>query len=177
MPNKENNTFYQRAMQCGTLLGLLWIAMYTSCIAGFANPFFVLLFMALNIASPFYAGYMAIKYRRTECNNILPYSKAFLFVLTMYICASMLSALAHFIYFEFFDNGYFVQLLMEIKKLLDSDPQQFGQLSKDFNDTITLLTGDGMNNMVLNILTSNISNGTLLSLIIAIFVKRSNTDK
>ena len=38
----ENKNFYNHAMRSGTMLGLLWIAMYASCIAGIGNPIFSL---------------------------------------------------------------------------------------------------------------------------------------
>lgn len=173
----NNNTFYQKAMQCGTLLGLLWITMYASCVLGLSggNPFFIILFIALNILSPFYVGYLTTKYRRAFCDNTLTYGKALIFVFTMYVCASLLSAVAHFVYFEFLDNGLFMQMLLEMKKIMEDNPQQFKELSSEFGEAVTQLTSLGTRDIVINILLSNINNGMLLSLIIALFVKRNNS--
>ena len=43
----ENKNFYNHAMRSGTMLGLLWIAMYASCIAGIGSPIFSLFFLVL----------------------------------------------------------------------------------------------------------------------------------
>ena len=169
----DNRIFYNSAMQGGTLLGLLWIAMYASCIAGFGSPLFTLLFLALNIASPFYAGYLAKSYRRSECNGILPFGKAFTFVFVMYFCASLLSAVAHFVYFQFMDNGFIMQLLMETSRIMEENKAQFGELSTELNKSIEQFLAMGTKGIVFNMFTSNIMNGILLSAIIALFVKRN----
>ena len=169
----DNKKFYNGAMHGGTMLGLLWIAMYASCIAGFGNPLFTILFLVLNIISPFYAGYIAKKFRRNECNNIFPFSKAFTFVFVMYLCASILSAVAHFVYFTFLDNGYLIQLLIEIKNIMMQNQAQFGDLATEFDKTVEMFITLGTKGIVFNLLSSNIMNGIILSAIIALFVKRT----
>ena len=169
----ENKNFYNHAMRGGTQLGLLWIAMYASCIAGFGNPIFSFVFLSLCIASPFYAGYIAKGYRQYECNNVLPFSKAFTFIFVMYLCASLLSAVAHFAYFQFLDNGFIMQLLMETSNLMKENLAQFGELATEFDKTVGEFQAMGIKGIVFNMLTSNIMNGILLSAIIALFIKRN----
>ena len=169
----DNRNFYNSAMLGGTLLGLLWIAMYASCIAGFGSPLFTLLFLALNIASPFYAGHLAKSYCRNVCNGIFPFGKAFTFIFVMYFCASLLSAVAHFVYFQFLDNGFIMQLLMETSKIMEENKAQFGELGTEFNKSVELFLSIGTKGIVFNMFTSNIMNGIILSAIIALFVKRS----
>ena len=169
----EIKTFYHCAMRGGTQLGLLWIALYASFMASFVTPVFSLFFLALNILSPFYAAYIANGFRRRECNNTLSYSKAFTFVAIMYMCASLLAAVAHFLYFQFMDNGFIIQLLLETSDILKENGAQFGEFVTEFNKSVEQLISLGTKGIVFNILSSNIMNGILLSAIIAIFVKRN----
>ena len=169
----ENNSFYNQAMRGGTLLGLLWIAMYASCVASFGSPAFSFVFISLCIASPFYAGYIAKGYRQRECNGVLPFSKAFTFIFVMYLCASLLSAVAHFVYFQFIDKGFIMQLLVETSNMMKENQTQFGELATEFEKTVEQFQAMGTKGIVFNMLTSNIMNGILLSAIIALFVKRN----
>ena len=169
----ENKNFYNHAMRSGTMLGLLWIAMYASCIAGIGSPIFSLFFLVLNIASPFYAGYLAKNYRRSECNGIFPFGKAFTYIFVMYLCASLLSAVAHFVYFQFMDNGFIMQLLMETSRIMEENKAQFGELSTELNKSIEQFLAMGTKGIVFNMFTSNIMNGIILSAIIALLVKRN----
>ena len=169
----EIKTFYHYAMRGGTQLGLLWIAMYASCIASFSSPIYSMFFLALNFSSPFYSARIAKKFRCEECNNTLPYSRAFTFVFIMYLCASLLSAVAQFIYFEFFDNGFIMQLLLQTSKILEENSAQFGNVAIEFKKSVEMLLSLGTKGIVFNILSSNIMNGIILSAIIALFVKHT----
>lgn len=161
------------AMRCGTLLGLLWIAMYASILAGFGNIIFALLFLALYCASPIYAGYLAIRTRKRELNNIMPFFQAWMFLLIMYICASLLSAVAQFIYFRFLDDGYIMQMMQQAATIMANNPEIFDTMAKDFNAAIQEYQNLDTRHIVFSMLSSNIMNGTILAPIIALFVKRN----
>ena len=91
----------------------------------------------------------------------------------MYLCASLLSAVAHFAYFQFLDNGFIMQLLMETSNLMKENLAQFGELATEFDKTVGEFQAMGIKGIVFNMLTSNIMNGILLSAIIALFIKRN----
>lgn len=169
----DNKIFNQGVMRCGILLGMLWIAMYISCIASLANPGYVLLFIILYAASPFYAGYLTSRFRRRECNNILTYTQAWLFVMIMYLLASLLSAVAHFVYFLYIDKGFLINTMHEMIKVMDSQPELFAELGKEFKSAVDIYSTMSIPQIVLNFQTSNIINGVILSPIIALFVKRT----
>lgn len=165
--------FNQEAMRCGTLLCVLWIAMYASCIIGFSIPMFSLLFLLFYVASPFYAGYLATRYRKRECDNVMPFFQAWTFIAIMYICASLLSAVIQFIYFRFIDNGYLMQVVLQTTEVVKENPDIFGTLSVDLDTAVKEFQSLGIRDIVFSILSSNIMNACLLSPIIALFVKRN----
>lgn len=159
-------------MQNGTLLGLLWCIMYASFILGLTNIFFAFMFLAMNFLSPFYAGYLAKKFRKEYNNNTLSFSQAFTFLFIMYICASLLSAVVQFVYFQFFDDGYFVQTIQQLISILNEDPQTANSMTAELNTALETLNVLSAKELVINFLSSNITNAIFLAPIIALFVRK-----
>lgn len=169
---RNNNIFSQMAMQNGTLLGLLWCIMYASFILGLTNIFFAFMFLAINFASPFYAGYLAKKFRKEHCNDCWNFSQAFTFLLIMYICASLLSAVVQFLYFKFIDNGYFMQTMQQLVSILNENPQASSSMTSELNTALDTLAGLSTKGLIINFLSSNITNAIFLAPIIALFVRK-----
>lgn len=163
-------------MYSGTLLGMLWTAMYASCILGFTSLVFTLLFLLLNISSPFYAGYLAVQYRKRECGNRMGFIQAWTFVLVMYLCASMLAAVVQFVYFRFMDNGYFTLVMSEIAAIIKENPAIAGDMAAQIEQAMSTLTSMTPKDLVTDMFSSNIMNATILAPIIALFVKKSNNE-
>lgn len=173
--NNSKEAFSQYAMQYGTLLGLLWCAMYASFIAGLSNVFYSFLFLVLNIASPFFAGYLAINYRKKHCDNCISFSKAWIFLLIMYICASLFSAAIQAVYFRFFDEGYLIQSMQQITDILRNNPDITGEMSLELNKAMETFTNLETKDIIINILSSNIVNSAIITTpIIALFVRRTS---
>jgi hypothetical protein len=169
---QTNKEFYQGAMYNGTILGAVWSIMYLMLFTGITNMMSLLLVTTLYIASPFIAAKLAIKFRSKECNNTMSYIQAWSFLLYMYICATLLSALTAFVYFEFLDGGAFFMtlqsILEETKQIAGTDElliQQIEQTSNIIDQTTT-------NGFVWQIMNNNFFNTTILPIIIAVFVKR-----
>lgn len=162
-------------MQYGTLLGLLWCVMYASFIAGFTNILCSFLFLVLYMASPFFAGHLAIRYRKRHCDNCISFSKAWIFLLIMYICASLLSAVIQTIYFRYFDNGYFIQNMQQIIDILRNNPEIMGEMSSELNMAMKTFSNLGTKDIIINVLSSNILNSAIITTpIIALFVRRTS---
>ncbi len=175
MSEKDDNKILATyAMQSGTYLGLLWCAMYASFLGGFTNTIYTLCFFALYIASPFYAAYLTKNYRRQQCDNIISFSQAWIFLFIMYVCASLLSALAQFIYFRFFDNGYFIQTIQQMLETLNAYPETTGDMNREIGNAINMFSKLSNKDIVFNFLSSNIMNAIILPTIIALFVKRNH---
>lgn len=163
-------------MHCGTLLGMLWTAMYASCILGFTSLLFTLLFLFMNLSSPFYAGYLAVQYRKRHCNNNMGFIQAWTFVLIMYVCASLLAAVVQFVYFRFMDNGYFFLVISEISGIIKDNPAIIGDMAVQFETAFNSLAAMTTSDIVTNMLSTNIMNATILAPIIAIFVRKTKNE-
>ena len=171
--NIDRKTFNNEAMRGGTFLGLLWIAMYAAAVGGMSNPSYLPFFMILFIASPFYAAYLAKCFRKKYCNNVMRFTQAWLFILMEYICASLLSAIAIYIYLKFFDSTVITDTMSKMVQIIEQQPQIYGDSATQFKEAFEFYSNLSIRDIVLNITTSNLMNGTIIAPVIALFIKRN----
>ena len=152
--NKGNNAFTQTAMKYGTLLGILWIVTFAAYIKALATPEFSLIFLILLVASPIYAGYLGIRYRKKECGNRLKFINSWALMTIIYLCAAALSAIACYIYFQYMDNGV---ALSAFKEQIDAyQAMEIGEeMKKAFTDTYNILAGLSASDICMQYLLSN----------------------
>lgn len=106
----ENRTNIQKyAMHFGTYMGIFWIFKFAIFPLGFNIPFLSLLFILLTLAVPFVGYYYTKTYRDKFCAGVISFSHALLFTIFLYLFASMLTAVAHYVYFQYIDGGFVVQ--------------------------------------------------------------------
>lgn len=169
-----NKEFYQSAMRCGTALGAVWSIMYLLLFAGATSMLSISLCLTLYIASPFIAARYAAGYRRKECDNAMSYMQAWIFLLYMYICATLLSALVIYIYFSYIDGGAF---FMTLQKMLDESMKIAGTdelMIKQIEQTKNIIENTTTSDFVWQLMNNNLLSTTILPAIIAFFVKRNN---
>lgn len=174
MDSQTNKNFYNDAMYNGTILGAVWSITYLLLFAGATNMLSMFLCLTLYIASPFIAARLAVNYRYKKCDNTMSFAQAWVFILYMYICATLLSTLTTYIYFSFFDNGTF---LATLQKMLEESMSIAGtdeQLIKQIEQTKNIIDNTTSSNFVWQIMSNNLTNTTIIPIIIALFVKRKD---
>lgn len=171
--NTPNSNYSQKAMQQGTILGLYWIAIGIIYILGLSNAVLSVLFLAMLAASPFFAAKLTARYRKQECGNTMTFIGAWSFLIIMYVCASLLFAVAQYIYFIFIDGGFFLSFLEEQINILQQIPEldaatidAFKQIAEAWNQMTT-------SDIVLQFLSTNMMVTGILTPLTAIFVKRT----
>lgn len=165
-------TLSERAMRYGTLLGLATIFTNLFYLLGLKLPFFSTLFLLFLIAIPFFAGRITIIYRKRERENHLRFSEAWLFLLIMFLCAAILSAIAQLIYFQFFDKGFFIEFLLEQFNTLTEMETVDAALQEQLTSTAELLKALKPRDIVMQIFVTNITFAPIITFIIALFVKK-----
>ena len=161
-------------MYYGTMLGIIWSIMYVLVFIGLKSPVLLLTCIALFIGSPFFAASFAKKYRRNECGNCMRYMQAFTFLYWMYICASLLSTLAMFLYFRFIDNGMFFATMQEILTASMNLPGIDETYRQQAEQALQIIRETTTSEFTWQILGNNIVNSSILPFIIAIFVRKNN---
>lgn len=173
--SKENsrNDFSREAMQYGTILGFIWIVASAMYLIGLSTPSAMLLFIVIILSTPFLAGRWTIKHRKNECDNKMDFIQAFTFLFIMFMCASLLTSVSHYIYFRFIDNGYLIQLVndsidlaLQSSEILSIENIEILQQTKNILNEVTPM------DWTLSFLSTNIICGAILSPIIALFVKK-----
>ena len=174
MEQIKNKEFYQEAMRNGTYLGIVWAVMYIMLFNGINNQVFSFAASGLFIASPFIARSLAVRYRKTECGNLISFSQAWKFIFLMYICATLLSATTNYIYLNYIDKGEF---LLQIKESLSIASQTKGidaATQEHLDTTKELFSHFTTGSLTWEFLKANILSCMALPPIIAFFVKKKN---
>ena len=110
------------AMLMGTYMGGFWIAKFILLPLGLTAPLLLFLFIGLTIYVPF-LGYRYVKmYRDRICQGRIRFLHAWGFTIFMFVCASMLTAIAHYIYFAYIDQGYIIGTFEEMLQSLNETP-------------------------------------------------------
>ena len=161
--------FYHHAMKYGTYLGAIWAIMYILLFKSYTSQFFSMAAIVLFFASPLIACRLAINFNRNECEGCMNYSKAWLLLSCMYICATLFSALTNYIFLNIIDQG---ALLMEINDALTqiiSSPtigEDEKAASESMQDMVSRLTANDITWQLL-------SNNIYCSMISCAFIKRA----
>lgn len=121
----ENRSYMQKyAMHFGTYMGIYWVLKFILFPLGFTIPFLSFLFIILTLAVPF-IGYHYVKtYRNKICGGSIRFSHALVFTIFMYMFASMLVAVAHYVYFQFIDQGFVVNSCVNLwSQMIEKTPE------------------------------------------------------
>lgn len=127
------------AMNLGTCMGIFWIVKFALIPLGLQYNYLFLAYTVLTLAVPFIGYRYVAAFRDKECGGIISFSQACLFCLSMYIFASLLASVAHYVYFAWIDNGYMVEKLtamlkvaMEINPVTGSDRELIDEAMKEY---------------------------------------------
>ncbi|MBQ8674554.1 MAG: DUF4199 domain-containing protein [Bacteroides sp.] len=171
----ENRIYMQRyAMQFGTYMGIFWIVKFILFPLGMTHSFLSFLFLGLTVAVPFMGYRFARMYRDHFCEGAISFFQAYMFTLFMYMFAALLTAVAHYVYFRFIDQGFIINTLdSQIDQVAQMElPQLEGyvKLYRDALDSVRNLTAV---NITMQLFSSNVFCGALLGLPTALLVMKS----
>lgn len=173
MEEKSMKSLSERAMYYGTIFGGIMVAANIFYLLGLSSSTFSTLFLLLTLSSPFIAGKLAVYYRKSEQENQMTFIQAWHFLIIMYICAALLTAIAQFIYFTFMDNGYFMSTILQQFDTFASMEDIDATLRKELTTTADLLRSIGNRDIVLQIFCTNVIISPIITFFIAIFVRRN----
>ena len=165
--------FYNNAMKYGTYLGIFWTVMYILLFKFYSNGSLSMLAMAMLFTSPFLACRFAKDYREKECGGSLGYAQAWTFLSCMYICATLFSTMAGYIFFNIIDQGAIIMELNDTLSQIIATPNLEAEtkvLFEDMQDIISRLT---VKDLIWQLLGNNIMCSLTLPPIIAIFARRT----
>lgn len=141
---QARDTFRQTnayAMHLGTIFGLYWCIGFACLVAGFRYPLLHFFLVIIILSTPFIGFVLAGHFKRqVRADAPVFYSRGYLFSLLMYFFASIILAIVAYVYFSYFDNGFFIQANIdylhrpEMKQIL-STPEMVKQTQAILSQT------------------------------------------
>lgn len=162
------------AMLLGTYMGVFWILKFALFPIGMrGSSFLLLLFLVLTCVVPFMGYKYAKLYRDQACGGSIGFGRACWFLVQMYLFASLLTAVAHYIYFAFIDRGAMVDMLSASWELtLESGAPGVGIYADAMEEALTELRALSAVDIMFQLLCQNVFFCIVLSVITALAVKR-----
>ena len=162
----------------GALLAVLWIVSFACYVAGVANPLYGMMAMLLMVATPFFVALRLGRFRDEARDGIISVARGWGYSGYVFFYASVLMAVAQYIYFAYIDQGYLLQSFAtalstpEAKQMME----QYG-ISQAMDESMEMMGELRPIDYALNVLTANIMVGVVLGLPIAALMRRSVVKK
>ena len=124
------------ARQDALVLSLLWIASFACMTLVKAG----LLGNLLALATPFFIAWRLSKFRDQTLGGSISFRRAFAYGVYTFFYASLVFALAQFVYFRYLDHGTFARMITESMRLLAPMYEQNGISKTDLNNNINMVS-------------------------------------
>lgn len=170
----ENRSYMQRyAMLFGTYMGGYWILKFILFPLGLTVPFLSLLFMGLTLGVPFMGYYYVRMYRNQVCGGAISFPQAWIFTVFMYIFAALLTAVAHYIYFRYIDNGFILNTCeTQIDMLAQSNVPRIEGYIDMYRDALEMARTYTPIDITIQIMSTNVFIGSVLAIPTALLVMK-----
>ena len=170
--------FRQKSMALGTLLGVYYIVKFCLFPLSFRSGLAGMLFIALTLLVPFVAWRMVKRFQMEKMPEGMPFVTAWTFALRIFFFASLLVAVAHYVYFAFLDGGALAQAYTDnLAQLRETSIEgvtdqltwqnQLDAFEKTFESVAALKPIQ----LVMELLVNNLFWGSIAALFIALFTK------
>ena len=176
MTEKKPN-LQEQAMRYGTLMGIFWTLKFVLFPMGMQTPLLLIAFFLLTLIVPVAGFFFVRQYRDQECGGTIGFVPAFTFTLFMYMFAALFTAVAHYIYFRYLDNGLIVGTYSDMLAQMELIATESMKPSiEQFQQALDVISALSPLDITLHLISQNIFYCTLLALPTALLVKR-NTPK
>ena len=182
----EQPAMINYAMNFGVVMGAYNIVKFCLFPLSLHSTMAALLFLGLTLVVPFLVFQLAKRYRDQYCGGQIDFTRALTFSVLTMAFGALLASVAHYVYFAFIDGGAMVGALAQsIEQLqsvdlstleeVDADAvAQYGQYVEAMQQTAQQLQTMSPIEMTMGMLSNNFSWSLILSLPIALFVKKIN---
>lgn len=153
------------ARQDGFFLFLLWLASFIAMVMNPASTWGSL----LAIATPFVVGWMLIRFRNYALSGNISFRRGLAFSIYTFFYASMLFAVAQFVYFRFLDNGALATMLLNSVKTLEPIYKANGISTNELQQSLTMIGSLSPIEVAFVFMMQNFFVGLVLSFPIALF--------
>ena len=161
-------------MRYGTAMGIFWACKFVLFPLGMNMPILLVLFFILTLAVPVLGYVFARKYREQQCEGVLSFSKAYIFTIFMYMFASLLVAVVHYLYFRYMDNGLIVNTYQGMIDQMTAISTEEMKVSLDqFRIALDVISSLTPLEITMQLLTQNVFYCTILAIPTALLIMRN----
>ena len=167
----ENKSYLMKsAALFGLYMGIFWVLKYLLVIFGGNNEYFNALYMGFTVSVPFIAYLFTKHYREQTGNEIFSFFHAWQFGMLLYTFAAIIVSLIHFYYYKYILGPEGISEAMNQTLSLLSSYKIDSSLLKQVED----ITTPSPFQMTVQGILNNILGGAILSIPVALLVKREN---
>ncbi len=156
------------ARQDGFFLFLLWAVSFVAIVTDPSSS----LGSLLALATPFFVGWMLVRFRDYALGGVISFRRALAFSLYTFFYASLLFAVGQFVYFRFLDNGALLTMLMASVKSLEPLYEAQGISLVDLRQSLAMVGQFSAVEVAFVFMMQNILIGCFLSFPIALFTRK-----
>ena len=157
----------------GAQVAALWICSFAFYLIGLKTPFYAMVALLLMVVTPFFVARKLRRFRDEDLNGVISLLRGWAFFILVFFYASILLALAQYVYFAYMDNGYLLSMFSQTVSTAEAKQalEQAG-LSQQVSESLQQLAQMRPIEYALNVLTMNITIGILLGLPVAAMMKK-----
>jgi len=167
--NKHNNQYslFRRGADDGMMFGLYMSILMLSLLGSLSLPWLNLLCMAMIAGVPFYV-YWRLRKGYADEGGTMQVSALWMQGIVMFFCASLIMALAVYVYLKFIDTDYISRLINMTKEMAGRVPEYSAMLGEvDLDAVAKIVTPIKLS---MELLWMGVFSGSLLSLAEAMIV-------
>jgi len=176
--------FRQKSMTMGTLLGVYYIAKFCLFPLSLQSGVAGMAFVVLTLLVPLVAWRLVKRFQMEKVPDGMPFLTSWTFALRVFFFASLLVAVAHYIYFAFIDGGMVAQAFSDNVAVLRETSvdgvtdqlawqTQLDTIEKTF-EAVAAMTPI---QLVMELLVNNLFWGSIAAIFIALFIRRPNRSR
>jgi len=173
MTAEEYTQFKAFVKQDGLYIAALWTVSFACIIGEFTWRPLGSIGIFIALLTPFFVVNRLRRYRDWGLNGKISFARAFTYGVTLFLAASLLFALVQYIYFQFIDKGYLLEqynLIMSSKAMQEAMAAY--NVKQQMEQSLQMMSQMTAMEKAANMLPMNIFIGVLMSLPIAMIMKR-----
>jgi hypothetical protein len=170
----HNKSIYY-AMEYGLVLAFYFIIKFACTYLSLQYPFLNVIALFLNFAIPFLLFWMVRKFREEHNGGRMLFSEGWSLSLLIIAFASLPEALIMYVFYQFIDPEYISNIVNQSSDMLSTLEQNNpNQYISQFNDMFKKQDIPSASQMAIQGIFNNIFFGSIVSIIVAFFVKKDN---
>lgn len=167
----QRNAMQQMSMLYGTYMGIFWIAKFVLFPMALVAPLCGFLFMVFTCAVPVIAYFMTRHFRDRYCAGELSFFSGLVFCFQIFLYASVLTAMAHFIYFKFIDHHFIYDNMTALIDVYKNEAALKSQV-ENIKHALNVFNALSPIELAMQLLSQNVFYGIILSMPIALLTMR-----